>query len=432
MISDVKKGLKADTNFKLGQPFRPYQQLMGVLPDRSKKIVPTVYHELMTSLDSPIIDFYPRDFELDMNGKKQDWEAVVQIPFIDEKRLLAAMAPKDALLSPLEKSRNDFGVTLKFTYQKDLDYVYPSSLPGIFPDLPHCKCVENMFEMPVMEGLHVYVGLVPGVKLGKSALAGFPSLHTLESVGQLGFHGVSVFQQESRNESMVVTILDAENHCGVELAKLKLGKAVHVGYPFLQEGKVTRVSDELFDYVLADPSKGAEAANIVQIPHQDNQIADWKKKSSWIENTYSKRLGIVTGEAESMVHVEMLVGLQKTDEGATIKQYAQVPGQETDYLTQMVVDQVVSEDQRFIEKAAVPFEEEFPENTQAFFLGEYNYGRPLVVTGHQNIKAAVWISTVYGKEAEFGHEVAVRQERANPYTPGFSVARMLKLQPPLP
>lgn len=40
---------------------------------------------------SPILDFYPKDFLLDMNGKKQDWEAVVKIPFIDQERLLRAM-----------------------------------------------------------------------------------------------------------------------------------------------------------------------------------------------------------------------------------------------------------------------------------------------------------------------------------------------------
>ena len=179
MISDVKKGLKANMNFQLGQPFRPNQQLMGVLPDRSKKIVPLVYHDLMTNPDSPIIDFYPRDFELDMNGKKQEWEAVVKIPFIDEKRLLAAMAPKDAMLSEGEKKRNEFGVSLKFVYSQDVDFTYPSSLPGIFPDLEHCRCVENIFELPTMEGLDVYVGLVQGVKLGEAALAGFPSLRTL-------------------------------------------------------------------------------------------------------------------------------------------------------------------------------------------------------------------------------------------------------------
>jgi 5'-3' exoribonuclease 1 len=40
---------------------------------------------------SPIIDFYPKNFDLDMNGKKQDWEAVVKIPFIDQERLLRTM-----------------------------------------------------------------------------------------------------------------------------------------------------------------------------------------------------------------------------------------------------------------------------------------------------------------------------------------------------
>ena len=41
--------------------------------------------------NSPILDFYPQEFEQDLNGKKQDWEAVVKIPFIDEKKLLRAM-----------------------------------------------------------------------------------------------------------------------------------------------------------------------------------------------------------------------------------------------------------------------------------------------------------------------------------------------------
>lgn len=39
---------------------------------------------LMTSEDSPIIEYYPPDFKTDLNGKQQEWEAVVLIPFIDE------------------------------------------------------------------------------------------------------------------------------------------------------------------------------------------------------------------------------------------------------------------------------------------------------------------------------------------------------------
>ena len=45
----------------------------------------------MYDSNSPILDFYPTEFEQDLNGKKQDWEAVVKIPFIDEGRLIRAM-----------------------------------------------------------------------------------------------------------------------------------------------------------------------------------------------------------------------------------------------------------------------------------------------------------------------------------------------------
>jgi 5'-3' exoribonuclease 1 len=45
---------------------------MGVLPDRSKKIVPTAYWDLMTSPDSPIYDFYPRDSYRDRNHEDRN------------------------------------------------------------------------------------------------------------------------------------------------------------------------------------------------------------------------------------------------------------------------------------------------------------------------------------------------------------------------
>lgn len=424
-MTDVIKGLGADVNFKLGQPFHPYEQLMGVLPDRSKKIVPTVYHDLMTNPNSPIIDFYPRDFELDMNGKKMEWEAVVKIPFIDEKRLLAAMAPKNKLLSDVEKWRNEFGVTLKFTHDPDIDFTYPSSLVGIFPDIPHCRCVENIFDLPTIEGLEYHVGLMDGVKLGDAALAGFPSLATIPYNATLGFHGVNVFQQDSRNESMVVTIEDSELRTKAKTASMKLGERVFVGYPFLQEGKVVKVSDELFDYEA--PEDGT--AHVVPRPHGPREIDDWHKKAERIENHYSKRLGIIIGDVESITHVELLKGLRKTDQGATIKEYAAIPGMEHEFASQTIVDEVISEDQRFLERAAVPIEEEFPPGSRCFFLGEFNYGRPLEVTGHNDNKAEIWLSTLKGKEAEFGRNTITKSSGQSQYIPSYTVAKMLSLHP---
>ena len=46
-----------------------------------------VMQGLMVNDDSPIKDFYPEEFEADLNGKMQEWEAVVLIPFIDEVRM---------------------------------------------------------------------------------------------------------------------------------------------------------------------------------------------------------------------------------------------------------------------------------------------------------------------------------------------------------
>jgi 5'-3' exoribonuclease 1 len=79
-------------DFELSTPFKPFEQLMGVLPTASMEHIPEAYRDLMYDPNSPILDFYPTEFEQDLNGKKQDWEAIVKIPFIDEARLLKAMA----------------------------------------------------------------------------------------------------------------------------------------------------------------------------------------------------------------------------------------------------------------------------------------------------------------------------------------------------
>lgn len=42
----------------------------------------------MKSPASPILDFYPTDFRVDQEGKRNEWEGIVLVPFIDEARLL--------------------------------------------------------------------------------------------------------------------------------------------------------------------------------------------------------------------------------------------------------------------------------------------------------------------------------------------------------
>ncbi|KAL0200377.1 hypothetical protein M9458_003564, partial [Cirrhinus mrigala] len=103
-LSDVRNISGLTLTFDLAKPFMPFEQLLGVLPSASKDLLPQCYQvtntlhvhntsvflrnspsfHLMTSPSSPIVEYYPQDFKTDLNGKQQEWEAVVLIPFIDE------------------------------------------------------------------------------------------------------------------------------------------------------------------------------------------------------------------------------------------------------------------------------------------------------------------------------------------------------------
>uniref|UniRef100_A0A803TV83 5'-3' exoribonuclease n=1 Tax=Anolis carolinensis TaxID=28377 RepID=A0A803TV83_ANOCA len=105
MFSDFEKGTK---------PFKPLEQLMGVFPAASGNFLPVTWRKLMTDPESSIIDFYPEDFAIDLNGKKYAWQGVALLPFVDERRLRAALAEVYPDLTPEEKRRNSLGGDVLF------------------------------------------------------------------------------------------------------------------------------------------------------------------------------------------------------------------------------------------------------------------------------------------------------------------------------
>lgn len=66
---------------------------MGVFPAASSNHVPQPWAKLMSDPKSTIIDFYPEDFKIDLNGKKFAWQGVALLPFVDENRLFKALKP---------------------------------------------------------------------------------------------------------------------------------------------------------------------------------------------------------------------------------------------------------------------------------------------------------------------------------------------------
>lgn len=138
-----------DLNFEKGQPFKPFEQLMGVLPASSNHALPEVFHDLMSDPESEIIDFYPEDFPLDLNGKKFAWQGVILLPFIDEKRLLAAMEKKYPLLSEDERNRNTHGTEVLLL--SDQHPLYQDLVGNFYSKKP--GPAEYNLNMRVSEGL---------------------------------------------------------------------------------------------------------------------------------------------------------------------------------------------------------------------------------------------------------------------------------------
>lgn len=437
-ISDLKNIVRfQDHDFTLGQPFKPYEQLMGVLPSLSRKLLPFAYQDLMTDIASPIIDFYPRDFETDMNGKKQDWEAIVKIPFIDEKRLLEAMKNREQRLTKEEREMARQGDSYRFSFdeelaKKDIDDlpVYPSPLPGVFPDIHHCLVREKIYHLPSLKeaGLTLRKGLLPGAKVGKNALAGFPSLQTIPYTYEIKHQAVHVFQQDSRNESVVISIKNKYQHADIEeIAKLFLYRSIYVHYPYLQEAVVIGVSNADKKYYVTFHNGKKQ---ILEHYWDEKEREEWTNRIGRAEYMPLKRFALMVGDTEVGFHVCVLNGMHQTEDGALVKEFVN-PSLEDLVPIQTVVIKVANPDPRYIEKPPLPVDKDFPLKSQVFFLGNKFLGAQATVVGHSNgnvdIEMTVPVDEKHQFEPEFGHEIAREQEEQVQYISAQDICREVNI-----
>lgn len=123
------------------QPFKPMEQLMSVFPAASKQHLPTPWGNLMDDPESPIIDFYPTDFKIDLNGKKYAWQGVALLPFVDEKRLLETVQTVYPHLTEDEKKRNTRGDDVFYVRKGHRGYSY---LLGLYEA---CKDYNMEFDL---------------------------------------------------------------------------------------------------------------------------------------------------------------------------------------------------------------------------------------------------------------------------------------------
>ncbi|XP_031621171.1 5'-3' exoribonuclease 1 [Contarinia nasturtii] len=308
-ISDISNFAHLNLDFALGKPFLPFEQLLSVLPAASKELLPKVYHSLMTDPNSKIIDYYPVDFETDLNGKKQEWEALVLIPFINEMRLMDAMNDCNDKLSEHERIRNSHGPMLQYDYCATNQGSQPECLGQQM--IGHVFCKETKIDRSEIIVPEDKLVLGPCPRAQKDVyFPGFPTMRHLKHSGKLETKRVKVFHQPTRNESMIIKIDEKPPHVDIQtLAQQFIDKEIYVGWPHLREAKVCGVSDantkiektgiEVFDGKNGNPNSNSEFKLLVK----------------HVKDHHLTRLGVDLGETDQLLHVYPLLNREYLNTG---------------------------------------------------------------------------------------------------------------------
>jgi 5'-3' exoribonuclease 2 len=112
------------------QPFSPLEQTIATFSPQDAEYLPTQWRNLILDKNSPIIDFYPTDFKIDFNGKREKWQGVALLPFVDEERLLQALKPVYSTLTQEEEKRNRRDYASLFVHSTNSCYKQLKKLYG--------------------------------------------------------------------------------------------------------------------------------------------------------------------------------------------------------------------------------------------------------------------------------------------------------------
>ncbi|KAL8571175.1 hypothetical protein ACOMHN_010636 [Nucella lapillus] len=429
-ISDVRDFSNMDLRFDMSEAFKPFEQLMAVLPAASKELLPQPLQELMTNETSPVLDYYPVKFKSDLNGKQQDWEAVVLIPFIDEHRLLTAMQSREHLLTPEERQRNRHGPCCIYQYSPELQGFYRSHMPGHFPDLAvnHAHLREVPKFHFCLEPQRLCKGLLRGTHL-EVYYPGFPSLRHIPHDHRLEKCGVKVFQMNSRGFNMMLTIHEPPERSLEDLASELVGQTVWVGWPHLHEAKVFGVADERFKIEIEEHHKKGQNTPVVQWKRRELnklELDRLYKEASTIRDKYRERFGVVVGKTTVLLYAGPLTGKKYvyTSHGR-ITAEQQFSANTIPYALQSTCKdiQVHSSDDMHLQT----MEELFPTGAPVFMLGNPHYSCQGEVLEVDNHEGRVRVSFNVLQEPDFTLVYQGQQLENQQYMPGYVAAQRLGL-----
>ena len=117
------------------RPLLPFQQLLAVLPPQSAPLIPLPLRDLVTTENSPLKTFYPKEFCVDLSGKRKEWEGIVILPFVDFSLLKSAYLSKIDEVPDQVNRRNIVGKSFTYSYSESSNYLFHS----YYGQIPNCK-----------------------------------------------------------------------------------------------------------------------------------------------------------------------------------------------------------------------------------------------------------------------------------------------------
>lgn len=79
LMIDIVQHFSKPLPLKKDKPHSPIEQLLAILPEKSKSLVPSQFHSIYKDLP----EFYPTYFEIDYEGKYKDYQGIALLSFVD-------------------------------------------------------------------------------------------------------------------------------------------------------------------------------------------------------------------------------------------------------------------------------------------------------------------------------------------------------------
>lgn len=123
-------------------PTTPYQQLLCVLPPKSAGLIPKPLCDLLTNPDSALKKYCPDKFEVDLGGKRQEWEGIVLLPMVDFKVVEEEYFKHLKDVDRRDIKRNRLGQSFVYFYKHE-SFLFKS----FYGDIDSCRVRVEMLDL---------------------------------------------------------------------------------------------------------------------------------------------------------------------------------------------------------------------------------------------------------------------------------------------